>query len=365
MKMKRSFEIFLSLSLCLLLTSSVQSMAGLHTPYPQSKMITKLTWATEVVKMKDCFSGDNWPIAWVNDNLQITAFCDGQGFSRQDPDLSLGFARIFGNPPNFRAENFASDADTLMGGGPKGIKASDMIMVDGTLYMFVRNYKPAGSDDFTNSRLACSTNFGVNWMWSDWHFSDTFGCPAFVQFGKNYEGARDSYVYIASQANDSAYDYSPDIVMARVKKDSVLERSRYGFFAGLGESGKPLWSPDISKRKPIFTDPKGTQRIAITYNAALGRYILTTSHLIGQKATHTAALGVFEAPEPWGPWSTVYYDDHWSVRDGKDCHTYHHRFPPKWISPDGKTMWLLFSGLDCDLYSFCVKKAILETAPGK
>jgi len=25
-------------------------------------------------------------------------------------------------------------------------------------------------------------------------------------------------------------------------------------------------------------------------------------------------------------------------------------------------MWLLYSGLDCDLYSFCVKKAVLEVA---
>jgi hypothetical protein len=186
-----------------------------------------------------------------------------------------------------------------------------------------------------------------------------------VQFGKNYKGARDDYIYVASQANDSAYSYSPDIVMARVKKDSVMERSCYVFFAGLDENGNPLWSRDISKRKPIFTDPNGTQRIAITYNAPLGRYILTTSHLAGKKATHTAALGVFEASEPWGPWSTVYYDDHWSVKDGNDCRTYHHRFPPKWIGADGTTLWLLYSGLDCGLYSFCVKQARLQLTPLK
>ena len=351
-----------SMVLFLLLAWSGLLIAGSNAPYPPSKMITKLQWDPEVVKMEDCISGDNWPIAWVDDNLQITAFCDGQGFSKEAPNLSLGFATVSGDPPGFRAENFKSDADTPQGGGPKGIKASDMIIVDGTLYMFVRNYKPPGSDDFTNSRLACSTNLGVNWTWADWYFSDTFGCPAFVQFGKDYEKARDDYLYIASQANDSAYGYSPDIVMARVKKDNVMDRRRYFFFSGLDENGIPVWSQDISKRKPIFTDPKGTQRIAMTYNAALGRYILTTSHLTGKEATHTAALGIFEAPEPWGPWSTLYYDDHWSVQNEKDCRTYHHRFPPKWISADGKTMWLLYSGLDCGLYSFCVKKAILDVA---
>jgi hypothetical protein len=80
-------------------------------------------------------------------------------------------------------------------------------------------------------------------------------------------------------------------------------------------------------------------------------------------ATHTAALGVFDAPEPWGPWTTVYYSDHWSVTDGRDCRTYHHKFPTKWMSPDGKSMWLLYSGLDCGLYGFCTKKARLEVRP--
>ena len=32
--------------------------------------------------------------------------------------------------------------------------------------------------------------------------------------------------------------------------------------------------------------------------------------------------------------------------DGKDCRTYHHKFPTKWMSTDGKEMWLLYSGLD-------------------
>jgi hypothetical protein len=56
----------------------------------------------------------------------------------------------------------------------------------------------------------------------------------------------------------------------------------------------------------------------------------------------------------------VYYGDHWS---GKDV-TYHHKFPPKWMSKDGKTMWLLFSGLGGGNYAFCLRKATLELAAG-
>jgi len=325
-------------------------------PYPHSRVITKLSWDPDVVKLRDG-AGDNWPITWVEDDLQITAFGDGDGFDKENPDLSLGFCRIVGDPPDHEGEDFKSDADTPEGSGSKGIKASGLLMVDGTLYMFVRNYKPDGSADFTNSRLAWSTNRGVNWTWAGWHFSQTFGCPEFIQFGKDYQGARDGYVYIVSQANDDAYAYSPDIVMARVEKGRVKDRGSYEFFAGLNTDGSPIWSGDIKNRKPIFTDANGTQRIAMTYNAAVRRYILTTSHLPpGKKTTHTAALGIFDAPEPWGPWMTVYYDHDWS----KGARTYHHKFPTKWMSSDGKTMWLLFSGLDGGYYSFCLRKATLE-----
>jgi len=354
--MKRLFVGLFALGFVFL--SSVFENIASGVPYPNSRIITKLTWDPNVVKLRDG-AGDNWPITWVEDDLQITAFGDGDGFDKQNPDLSLGFCRIAGDPPNHFGEDFKSDADTPEGSGSKGIKASGLLMVDNVLYMFVRNYKTDGSKDFTNSRLAWSTNRGVNWTWADWHFSQTFGCPEFVQFGKNYHGARDNYVYIVSQANDDAYAYSPDIVMARVDKSKVKDRDSYEFFAGIGTDGKPIWSNDIGKRKPIFTDPNGTQRIAMTYNSALRRYILTTSHLPpGKKATHTAALGIFDAPEPWGPWSTVYYNHDWS----KGARTYHHKFPTKWMSSDGKTMWLLFSGLDGGYYSFCVRKATLEIA---
>jgi hypothetical protein len=321
-----------------------------------------MTWAEEVIKATGYSHGDNWPIAWEERGDLITVFCDGRGFSPDDPDLSMGFATVHGDPTEIAGQNFKSDADTVKGGGRKGIKASDLIMVSGVLYMFVRNYKPPGLDDFTNSRLACSYDSGASWTWADWHFADTFGCPAFVQFGKDYQDARDDFVYIASQDNDSAYGYSPRIVLARTGSKALMVRADYEFFAGFKGNGQPVWSSRIADRKPIFEDSKGTQRIAITYNSALERYILTTSHLVEKEATHTAALGVFDAAEPWGPWSTVYYDDHWSTQNGEDCRTYHHRFPPKWMDRDGGSMWLLYSGLDCDLYSFCLKKAVLETS---
>ncbi|HLF35329.1 MAG TPA: DUF4185 domain-containing protein [Cyclobacteriaceae bacterium] len=324
-------------------------------PYRQSKFIKSLEWEDETLKLKQG-SGDNWPIAWVNDTLQITSFGDGNGFDDSVKDLSLGISYIIGDPPFHRGLDIRTNIDTPEGGGPAGIKASGMIMIEKMLYIFVRNYKPGSSDDYTNARLAWSEDLGKTFQWADWHFSETFGCPEFIQFGPSRSSAPDGFVYVISQDNDNAYDYSPDIVLARVPKNMVIERNSYEFFTGSDEDDKAQWSPDISQRKSIFHDPAGTQRISMSFNPALKRYFLVTSHRpANDTRTHTAALGIFESEFPWGPWFTVYYNDHWSA----DCRTYHHRFPAKWISPDGREMWLLFSGLDCGYYDFCLKKALL------
>ena len=144
--------------------------------------------------------------------------------------------------------------------------------------------------------------------------------------------------------------------MARAPKARVADRVAYEFFAGLGANNTPQWSSDIAQRKPIFSDPNGVQRIGMSYNAALRRYFLTSAHQIGGGATHTPALGVFEAPEPWGPWSTVYYSD-----DFSGGYAFHHKFPTKWMSADGRTMWLLYSGSNTGSSCNCVtlRKATL------
>jgi hypothetical protein len=327
-------------------------------PYPPSKVITRLTWGEHPIRIAEG-AGDNWPIVEGEDGALYTAYGDGRGFGNRVPPLSLGFAKMAGEFPHYQGLDIPSNLDAPMGGGPKGIKASGLLLVDGTMYLFVRNLVFAG--DFTNSRLAWSRDSMKTWTWADWHFPDTFGCPEFVQFGRDYRGARDRYVYVVSQDNDNPYRYSPDVVLARVPKGRVADRGQWEFFAGMDPAGQPLWTAEIHARKPAFTDPKGVQRIAITYHRALKRYLLTTSHKLDPKAevTHTGALGVFDAPEPWGPWTTVYYDDYWS---GKD-RTYHHKFPTKWMSADGQTLWLLYSGLGAGNYAFCMKKATLQIGP--
>ena len=92
---------------------------------------------------------------------------------------------------------------------------STPVVVDGVLYALVRNTGLA--------QIAWSADRGATWEWADWKFTTGFGCPTFVNFGSNYAGARDGYVYVISHDADSAYQVAERFVLARVPKGRLGE----------------------------------------------------------------------------------------------------------------------------------------------
>ena len=167
------------------------SAAVLDQPYPPSSVIRAIHFDDESAIVRKAPDSDNWPITWGDDDHLYTAYGDGHGFEPLiKPKLSLGFARVEGGPADFRGFNIRSETGERVGNGVNGVKASGMLMIDGTLYMLVRNTK--------NSTLAWSTDHGVTWTWG-FTFDTSFGCPAFLNFGRNYAGARDDFVYVYSQ----------------------------------------------------------------------------------------------------------------------------------------------------------------------
>ena len=176
--------------------------------------------------------------------------------------LSLGLARIEGGPNEFQGINIRSPTCEQKGNGKSGLKASGILMVDGILYLWARN---AG-----NARLAWSSDHGLTWTWADWKFATSFGCPAFLNFGRNYGGARDHYVYIYSHDSDSAYLPADRVVLARVPKDRIRERDAYFFFKGRGSDGGPASSADLNERGAVFNHPGKCYRTSVSYHAQIG-----------------------------------------------------------------------------------------------
>jgi len=314
-------------------------------PYPPSTAIRSVRFDPPSTIVRRAFDSDNWPVAWGDDGEQYTAYGDGRGFKPYtETKIGLGFARIEGPPEDFRGVNVRSPSGENSGMGPNGRKASGMLMVDGVLYLWARN---AG-----NAQLAWSMDRARTWTWAEWRFTTRFGYPTFLQFGPNYAGARDEYVYVYSHDADSAYEPADRMVMARVLCDRIRERDAYQFFRCLDGEGLPLWTGDVAQRGAVFVHPGLCRRSGISYNAGLGRYLWWQ-----QRAEHdvdtrfNGGFGLYDAPEPWGPWTTAYFTLEWDCGPGEMG-----SLPSKWMSADGREGYLVFSGNDY----FSVRRVLFE-----
>ncbi|MBI1389014.1 MAG: serine hydrolase [bacterium] len=302
-------------------------------PRPPSPAIERAVWAParEIVRMAT--GSDNWPLTWGDDDRLYTAYGDGNGFKPfTGKKLSMGFARVSGSPPGLTGENIRSESGETIGDGPRARKASGIIMVDGVLYLWARNA--------ANAQLAWSEDHGETWRWSDWKFETGFGAPTFINFGRNNENARDEFVYLVSHDNDSAYEPADRMVMARVPADRILERSAYEFFESLGENNSPRWTKEINKRGAVFVHTGKCYRSGISWNPGLRRYLWLQTLPKGD-ARFEGGFGLYDAPEPWGPWTTVYLTQRWDVGPGESS-----SLPVKWMSPDGRSAFMVFSGSD-------------------
>ncbi|HEY1110438.1 MAG TPA: serine hydrolase [Opitutaceae bacterium] len=325
-------------------------LAPAQAPYPQSPVVKDVRWAAKETIIRLAPGSDNWPMTWADDDALYGAYGDGQGFKPfVERKLSMGITKVTGMPPQIQGVNVRAKGGEFVGDGRSAPKSSGMLMVDGVLYLLARNVD--------NAQLGWSRDHGATWTWADWKFTTSFAVPTFLNFGKNYAGARDDYVYIYSQDGDSAYVGADHMVLARVPKARLTERSAYEFFSGTASA--PTWSRDIADRRPIFTHAGQCYRTGISYNAGLKRYLWCqifpgSEHPQGPR--FQGGFGVFDAPEPWGPWTTVFYTPAWDVGPG-DMSV----FPTKWMSADGRTLHLVFAGDD----SFSVRAVQLATAEGR
>ncbi|HEY3393576.1 MAG TPA: hypothetical protein VGK58_12770, partial [Lacipirellulaceae bacterium] len=204
-------------------------------------------------------------------------------------------------------------------------------------------------------QLAWSTDRARTWTFADWRF-DEFGLIGFVNFGRGYLGARDDYVYAYSHDGPRADTPADRFVMMRAPKGRLADKSAWEFLAEVNEA-QPTWTRDIGRRGAVFTNPDGCLRSAMTYNAGLRRYLWwqQVPQPEGSKdrgdTRFRGGFGVYDAPEPWGPWTTAYFAANWDVGPGE-----HADFPSKWMSNDGRSLFLVFSGDD----SFSVRGATIR-----
>lgn len=318
-------------------------------PYPPSPLLRSMTldWSTH---RRDAQGSDNWQLTWADDGHLYGAWGDGGGFGGTNSEgrVSLGVARVEGDWRNYRGVNVWGGKNGLHAAGLDG-KSWGMICVRGALYMWVVPGSPLKVMQ-REARLYRSADHAATWQPAGWSFAreDDLTIPTICQFGRDYAGARDDYVYhyfIHPRDDTSDSIQRPGAVyLARSSRERLMERTAYEFFAGM-KGSRPVWSAGAGGKRPVFEDPGGVGWVlSVSYNPGLKRYLLMTDHT----ASNRGNLGVFDAPQPWGPWTTVVY---WSEADGAgfgagrvEPNTFFWNMPVKWLSRDGTEFTLVFTG---------------------
>jgi hypothetical protein len=299
-------------------------------------------WAPTNSIIRLARDGDNFPVTWAADDAIYTTWGDGTGFEpKVERKLSCGFARVTGVPPDISGVNIRTPAEQL-GSGRNGLKGWGILGVGDTLHLWFGHADKKGGA----ARLAWSTDQAGTWTFADWTFEE-FGLLGFVNFGRGYQGARDDFVYAYSHDGPLADTPAGQFVLLRAPNDRLKQRTAWEFFAGLDSSGQPRWTRDIAGREGVFHSPDSCLRSAMTYNAGIGRYLWWQQ--IPQPPGHPdrgdtrfeGGFAIYDAPEPWGPWTTAYFTEQWDVGPGE-----HGDFSAKWMSSDGTEAWLVFSGDD-------------------
>lgn len=174
-----------------------------------------------------------------------------------------------------------------------------------------------------------------------------FGTPHFVDFGKNMQYSPDGKAYMIAhgtmsqgQTNREAGNISwitgDGIFMCRVTPTvgNINDATKYEFFAGYSGTNA-TWSSSLSAAQPIAWWDNHMGCVTVTYDAPLKKYLMWVTD--GRWTCEEMDSYVLESDTVFGPWKRVAYLKDFGPQG------YFLNTPSKFISKDGKTLWLSYS----------------------
>ena len=394
---------------------------GGQSVYPKGHHIPQPTWSL----------GDEFPTTWADDGFQYSGAGDNSGGDAYPATGSpLTLWRIAGREPpaakfNLQGVHIPINSSRTMqacpirAGRAPNLKSQSLLALGKKLFWAVAcfDYHDSPEVDVTFSRqrygvndtswIVSSDDNGVTWDLeaTDFHFfRGRLSSPRFINAGQGYKDAPDPdhiYALFPGTETDKAFFENNDAIwLGRVPTAQLLNRSAWTFYAG-DVAGEPAWTVDDTIAVSILRHPLMTATQQVTYNVGLKRYMmavwgwvdpngnprgqLTSSNtegrpweqpssnpsVRGRKDGHDRTqLSLWEAPQPWGPWSYFHRDDDWRGPDGSSG-GYTPVFPPAWISESGTEMWMVFT--QCcpgkiagppNNYNFTYQRLDLTTATG-
>ena len=352
-------------------------------------------------------NGDNFHMTWATDGRQFTGLCDGTGFKIPNDTGEYNNTRVYtihGDAPRHHFEYlktypFLGQVGRFYGFG--------ILAIDEHVYQYCSTFlsTPGGSKPLTmfiGAKLTYSPDNGKSWRnqdgtplhWEGWEDRNSdnmvfwkepdgaFSLLTILQMGRNYEDNRDGYVYVYAP-NGYTVGTMNQLVMFRVPKEKILDRSAYEYFVSRNPDGTAKWNSKITGRLPVHTFPSGWVNTnsgnhpyawhpSVVYIKPLGQYMMTTwgtGEDKGEDVKKTPRekwfpklnyLGFWTAPQPWGPWTQIHEDTAWIVNGDKENRNYQPQISPKWIAPDGKSFWLVWTNFRGG-YAFNCQKVLIKT----
>ncbi len=274
------------------------------------------------------------------------------------PPFATGQARIEGDHPlNLEVINLgkmASGRDLY----PCVMTVADGIFYIGTYEAFAKQGRFSGyrysrqwnhwaeelTEGWKESQGWVNTTTPATDFWANDTAPRRFNVPHGVVFGQDNQLSPDGKIYLSAHGSiaggSSDWDKGDAIYLSRVASnpESVSNPGAYEFFTGRDAAGDPIWRQDVTQAAPILEWPGHLGSESITYLPQLNKYLLMSARLKeNEQNLPYNVLSFWEADEITGPYRLVHYLRDWGPQ------TYFPNIPTKFISPDGKSMWLVVS----------------------
>ncbi len=349
-----------------------RSQPPVHCPFPQAREWNGI-WFTGTHSDYHC--GDTWYPSWAANGMLYSPWTDGvtagvrsgSGGSR----ATTGNAVMIGDDPLHLVIKNTSPPQPAAPDPYQGRYPCGSLVYNGVWYYGTYCLGPAGRVEHDGMvynwpvlgpmpGFRISKDHGKTWTPSPLspgkplfpepeHLMGPvkMGAPHFVDFGRNMEHSPDGKAYLVGMGaaqNDPHPRYAnlswitaDQVYLARVtpSEQTINDVRAYEFFCGHDSHGKPVWSNDFARIKPLLDWNNNMGCATVTYNAPLNKYLMCVTD--GWPTVAKMNSYILVADKITGPWQLVVYMPHFGEQG------YFLNFPSKFISADGKTLWLCFS----------------------
>ena len=328
------------------------------------------SWAADGNLYSPWTDGDVHGEGSTSDGIEVSTNAFG-GFRSVPGKATTGQAVLMGEDPlKLTVKSLGrAQADPNPYGGryPCGSLVHDGVWYYGTYTLSPAGTTPYGGTNYNWPWLGplvgfrISKDFGKTWIETPhtpanplfgesglWGQPVKIGAPHFVDFGRNMEHSPDGNAYLVAQGaelgdpkwrfENLSWITADQVYLLRVKPspETINDPKAYEFFAGRDEQGRAAWTRDFKRIKPLLEWNNNMGCVTATYVVPLKKYIMCVTD--GGNTCARMHTYLLESDQLTGPWRLVTYMKNFGEQ------AYFVNLPSKFISPDGRTAWLCYSG---------------------